>query len=520
MKPSWTLTELYQFFIVTILSKQVKNGVKPTHPVDDEVEKSMCEMLKGIPKQVIGTVFCLGRLAYIGFDWRFMKEEPKDIYTVGDIMQCGMEVTDCFYGLLKIANTGQLPTDNVTFSFAHFTIQDFLCALYITTLPQNEQEDLFTETFHEYCNVSVFWSGLTGLVSYRAAQFVCDELHQEDAITAVQCVYESKQTKPMLPDAPFRLDINYEILAPYECLATSTVLSHYPISQLLLNECYFGDDGARMLVQHYPNENDTAFCHLERLDFSHNYFSLAGASHLTKIMTKNGASLVVLEIGWNPIGDDGISLLIEGLKENKVLVNLSAPSCEITVKGASCISKFLKNMDHTLEILQLSYNKIGDDGISMIAEGLQGNNAITSLMIGGCGITMKGATAIAELVRNRSTLLYLSLSENKVGDDGISVIAGALVKIGIRNLEAEQCEITLTGAKALAELLSINKNITQLNLCKNLITSVGARLILQSAVGNGVCHDVAMDSQIYKDDKEAKLLKKILKMRENERYHH
>ena len=47
-------------------------------------------------------------------------------------------------------------------------------------------------------------------------------------------------------------------------------------------------------------------------------------------------------------------------------------------------------MDHTLEILQLSYNKIGDDGISMIAEGLQGNNAITSLMIGGCGITMKG----------------------------------------------------------------------------------------------------------------------------------
>ena len=49
--------------------------------------------------------------------------------------------------------------------------------------------------------------------------------------------------------------------------------------------------------------------------------------------TPDGASLVVLEIGWNPIGDDGISLLIEGLKENKVLVNLSAPSCEITVKG-------------------------------------------------------------------------------------------------------------------------------------------------------------------------------------------
>ena len=47
-------------------------------------------------------------------------------------------------------------------------------------------------------------------------------------------------------------------------------------------------------------------------------------------------------------------------------------------------------MDHTLEDLQLSCNKIGDDGVSMIAEGLQGNNSIASLMIGGCGITVKG----------------------------------------------------------------------------------------------------------------------------------
>ena len=49
---SMTLTELYQLFTVTTLQKQVKDGDKPTHPVDSEVEKILCDMLKGIPKQV------------------------------------------------------------------------------------------------------------------------------------------------------------------------------------------------------------------------------------------------------------------------------------------------------------------------------------------------------------------------------------------------------------------------------------------------------------------------------------
>ena len=45
--------------------------------------------------------------------------------------------------------------------------------------------------------------------------------------------------------------------------------------------------------------------------------------------TPGYASLLV---GWNPIGDDGILLLVEGLKDNDVLVDLSAPSCGITAK--------------------------------------------------------------------------------------------------------------------------------------------------------------------------------------------
>ena len=126
-----------------------------------------------------------------------------------------------------------------------------------------------------------------------------------------------------------------------------------------------------------------------------------------------------------------------------------------------------------------------------------------------------GATTVAELIKTKSTLKYLSLSNNYIGDDGISATARALGKIGINKLEVDGCGIALKGARALAELLSLNKNVTLLNLWRNPITTEGARLIFQSAVGNGVCNCVPMDSQIYEDDREAKMLQEILTMRKN-----
>ena len=47
----------------------------------------------------------------------------------------------------------------------------------------------------------------------------------------------------MFTETQFCLDIEYQALAPYECLAVSTVLSRYQISLLLMNESHIGDDG-------------------------------------------------------------------------------------------------------------------------------------------------------------------------------------------------------------------------------------------------------------------------------------
>ena len=79
-----TLTELYRLFIVMTLKRQVKkeNVAKKSAVctsvavrAGDSVEETLFVMLIGIPKESIGIVLCLSRLAYRGFfDWYSHRE--------------------------------------------------------------------------------------------------------------------------------------------------------------------------------------------------------------------------------------------------------------------------------------------------------------------------------------------------------------------------------------------------------------------------------------------------------------
>ena len=120
------------------------------------------------------------------------------------------------------------------------------------------------------------------------------------------------------------------------------------------------------------------------------------------------------------------------------------------------------------------------------------------------------------------TLLVLHiggmLGGNDIGDEGITAISSSLSSIYITVLDVMQCGITFTGVQSLAKALSTNHNIRELELSGNPITVDGARLIMNSAVDNGVCEFVGIGCE-YKDDDEVKEMKTILddRIRQNVR---
>ena len=300
-----TLTELYRLFIVMILQREVVKGSVKKLLVDDNVKLTLCNMLAGIPKEAVGIVYLLCKLAYYAFfksysdreekDWLGCVDrlkDPKIIFTESDLTENGIEVTSEFdgYGLLKVTHTYQLPRDTVTYNFLHLTVQEFLCSLYMSTLSQQEQLNLLSEHFRDYPSVMMFLCGLTGLASNEMFKFVCSKLSTSKAdgftgdpyvVTAVRCVYESNHSGPS--HLPFTLDMSENTLLPYDCLCLSWLLSCYPVSQLKMSSCHIGDTGAKLLVRHYPNKNTTNQL-LEELDLWDNDLTIAGLEDVMKIV--------------------------------------------------------------------------------------------------------------------------------------------------------------------------------------------------------------------------------------------
>ena len=318
-----TLTELYQVFIVMILKRQVKKENVTKKPAvcssvairaGDSVEETLCVMLRGIPRETVGIVFCLSRLAYRGFyDWYCHREdeygwekkwkEPKIIFTESDLIQCDIEVTSDFdgFGLLKATQTHQLLTDINTYSFNHLTIQEYLCAVYISLQSQEEQLSLLREHFDEYPNIFTYVCGLTELASSEMFQFIYSKLTSPggpwrgdpNVITAMRCINESKQSSgPHQSFSPFALNVTWNTLLPYDCLCLSNVLSCYPVSQLKMGGCHIGNEGAELLVKHYPNKNITSQL-LEEVYLRDNDLTSEGMEHVMKIVRTSEPQLLI-----------------------------------------------------------------------------------------------------------------------------------------------------------------------------------------------------------------------------------
>ena len=292
-----TLTELYKLFVVRTLQRET---VK-----DDKKYASSCvaaratnaeklrKMLPGIPKDTIGTVFLLCRLSFYSFfDWythiniddNEKSKDPKIIFTMQDLNQCGIEIDNQFdgFGLLKATHIHELPIDTTTYSFSHLSIQEFLCSLYISLLPQKEQQHLMNEHFNNFPNVFIFLCGITKLQCSKMYRIVYLKMMSLDyVVPAMRCMYESNRV--IKSSIPITLNIAWSHLLPYDCYCLSSVLSNYPVSELKMESCWIGDIGAEVLTKHYSDNSSNSHL-LELADLRNNYLTAIGMIHIMKIV--------------------------------------------------------------------------------------------------------------------------------------------------------------------------------------------------------------------------------------------
>ena len=255
-------------------------------------------MLPGIPHDAVGAAYLLSKIAYHAFFYWHIKDffksskASKLIFTIiMDEITIGVVVPDNFdgCGVFLTTHIHQLPRDTTTYSFFHQSVQEFLCAVYISLLSHDKQYELIDKYFDNFLYMFCYYFGLSkSSVPTPVCQHLWSKLthHPSSVIVkcAIICICECEQQLAALspPLEPLKIDISsYKSLLPYDCLCISSLLSHYPVLKLMIWWCNIGDDGAELLAK---TMSPSSVHLLEDLDLHWNNFTSKGIKYIMKII--------------------------------------------------------------------------------------------------------------------------------------------------------------------------------------------------------------------------------------------
>ena len=217
-----------------------------------------------------------------------------------------------------------------------------------------------------------------------------------------------------------------------------------------------------------------------------------GATYIAKLLKANNI-LRKLNLAENSIQrgkKDGLVELVTALSTtDSLLTDLNISSCSITITedtGPTIADMLRKNK--SLKRLQMSFNdNIKDLGISHISHGLAFNSTLTVLKLDKTGLTSKAMRDLGNALAHNTALVSLHMSWNQIGDDGVSFIVEAISSnsnTNLRDLRLCCCGITATGAKGLSVLISCTR-LKVLYLSMNNVADDGAEFIANALTQNG-----------------------------------
>jgi Ran GTPase-activating protein (RanGAP) involved in mRNA processing and transport len=205
-----------------------------------------------------------------------------------------------------------------------------------------------------------------------------------------------------------------------------------------------------------------------------------GATALANALQVN-TSLQNLCLNRSNIGDDGAAELAKALLVNRSLTKILLYGNNIGDKGATALAKALQ-VNKFLGCIGLIGNKIGDKGATAWANALQINTSLTWIdLSGNNNICDEGATALAQALQVNTTLVFINLAGNKIGDEGATALAKALqVNTTLGFIYLAGNKIGDEGATALAKALQFNKSVTAIDLTGNNVGDEGAMRLLET----------------------------------------
>ena len=211
---------------------------------------------------------------------------------------------------------------------------------------------------------------------------------------------------------------------------------------------------------------------------------------------QNGTtSLQKLDISYNGLQSEGVIALSQMLLHNMTITTLSMLriSSSVTIATEAWIQLFQVLHHHpTLSILDINHNNLGREGSIALGECLHRNKTITVLVADQCGLTDDVLKAMATNLSHESSSLreiYISYNTSLTSEGWIPFFQILQQNLSLRKLKIHdsykptEVDRSRKVVTALAEMISRNKGIQELNISKEFIENEH-KLLARSLVQN------------------------------------
>eukprot|EP01080_Neovahlkampfia_damariscottae_P001028 gene1028-9932_t len=237
------------------------------------------------------------------------------------------------------------------------------------------------------------------------------------------------------------------------CAALEKIIS---LKSLDLSENKFGSDGAKHVANIFSltNPNSSVFGF-----FTKKEASLPGSpsSKLLSIGKKKQHSSVILKplresfikklnLRGNDIGDVGIQIICEALKNNTTLEELDIQGNKIGEPSLKSITEYIQGSNCRLKYLNISGVKDRNhdiaDGLPALVNALIGNETLTELHLDYCSLTSEEAECLAKLIKSDKIIQILSVAFNDIEQTGVEALIEALKENNqLKSLGIASCSV-------------------------------------------------------------------------------